>query len=293
MEDTDRWCRFIAQGCMTVVLAIAIFFLLPDSPMEAWFLSNTEKVNLLHHVKINQTGIEHRHFMPSQLKEAAQDWQIWAFFVFIVCLTSGTGVVNAYSATLIKGYGDTARQAALLNMGSGPVAIVSCFFVGFGSRLYGNRWLFLFTNQAVGVLGAGILAWIPHANEAGTLTGIYLVTCFFGSGIAMFQWLPANVADHTKISVVAVALNLGFSLGNIIGAQTFQAKDAPRYQPAKIALVALESSVLLFATVARLLLGKENKRRDATCSGNDDGMADSKAYAGLTDKENINFRYVW
>lgn len=63
-------------GCVTFVFAIAIFFLLPDTPMRTWFLNDQEKVALLEHVKINQTGIEGKHFVLSQLIEALLDVQI-------------------------------------------------------------------------------------------------------------------------------------------------------------------------------------------------------------------------
>lgn len=47
----------------------------------------------------------------------------------------------------------------------------------------------------------------------------------------MWTILPSNVAGRTKKSVTATGLFVGYCTGNAIGAQLFNAKDAPRYIP--------------------------------------------------------------
>jgi MFS family permease len=78
---------FLAIGLFTVLLGIAILVAVPDTPMSAWFLSDEEKLALLEHIKVNQSGIEDRRFQPRQLLEGALDFQLWCMFV-IVALVS-------------------------------------------------------------------------------------------------------------------------------------------------------------------------------------------------------------
>lgn len=64
---------FLVLGLVDVVLGVIMIVFVPDSPMTAKFLTNDEKVVLLEHIKVNQTGIENKHFHPSQLIEGILD----------------------------------------------------------------------------------------------------------------------------------------------------------------------------------------------------------------------------
>lgn len=56
---------------------------------------------------------------------------------------------------------------------------------------------------------------------------------------------------------------MAFSIANIIGPQTFQARDAKSgYFPAKITLVATTSAAIVVAMSLRLLYGYRNRRAD-------------------------------
>ena len=70
--------------------------------------------------------------------------------------------------------------------------------------------------------------------------------------------------DGRYFSTTASALvSAAFSIGSIIGPQTFQAKDAPQYIPAKIVVLATQSAGILVAVMARLYYGWQNSRREA------------------------------
>lgn len=57
--------------------------------------------------------------------------------------------------------------------------------------------------------------------------------------------------------------------GSIIGPQTFRAKDAPQYIPAKIIGLATQSAVILIAVIARLYYGRQNLRKKKVASSID------------------------
>ena len=78
---------FTVLGCVTVTIGLATALFLPDTPMNAKFLSEDEKIVLLKHVSVNQTGIENRNIQWSQVWEALRDMQIW-LLVLITILVS-------------------------------------------------------------------------------------------------------------------------------------------------------------------------------------------------------------
>ena len=79
---------FIVLGIVSVIIGVATFVLLPDTPMKARFLSDDEKIALLKHVSVNQTGIQNSTFRPAEILEALGDVQLWLLTLMVV-LVSG------------------------------------------------------------------------------------------------------------------------------------------------------------------------------------------------------------
>ena len=79
---------FVVLGLITVVIGFVTFFLLPDTPMQARFLSETEKVMLLKHVAVNQTGIRNKNFKLSQALEVLRDIQLWLMVILTILVSS-------------------------------------------------------------------------------------------------------------------------------------------------------------------------------------------------------------
>lgn len=80
---------FVVLGLVTVVVGFVTVFLLPDTPMKARFLSEAEKVRLIRHVAVNQTGIESRRYKLEQVWEVVMDLQLW-LMTLLTILVSGS-----------------------------------------------------------------------------------------------------------------------------------------------------------------------------------------------------------
>ena len=126
--------------------------------MKAWFLNDAEKVALLQHVKVNQTGIENSKWHPSQVLDGLLDFQVWCMAIILLLQGTGGGAVTTYSSTLLVSFGFTPKQSSLLLIPAGAVNIIASLFGGFGPRYFGNRWLFLLILSAGGIAGACMMA---------------------------------------------------------------------------------------------------------------------------------------
>lgn len=80
---------FLVLGLVTSVVGGLTFFFIPDTPMKAPWLSDSEKVALLQHVSENQTGVWSTTLNMKQIWEAVLDVQLWLLTVItiLVCLT--------------------------------------------------------------------------------------------------------------------------------------------------------------------------------------------------------------
>ena len=78
---------FVLLGCVTVVIGAATGWWLPDTPMQARFLGEGEKVALLRYVAVNRTGIRNPGFKARQVVEVVLDVQLWlmTLLTILVC----------------------------------------------------------------------------------------------------------------------------------------------------------------------------------------------------------------
>jgi MFS family permease len=67
---------FVVLGCVTVVLGVAAFFLIPDSPSTAAFLTEAEKAKIVQHVGYDTKGAVSSRFNSKQIMDALTDPQL-------------------------------------------------------------------------------------------------------------------------------------------------------------------------------------------------------------------------
>jgi hypothetical protein len=84
-------------------------------------------------------------------------------------------------------------------------------------------------------------------------------------------------------------LLMSFCLGNILGPLTFRDEDAPEFIPAKITIVAVDSTVLVAIAILLAYYRWENKSRDKVVVEHRPDVE----FSDLTDKENLELRYKY
>ncbi|GAB7347681.1 hypothetical protein MBLNU459_g5248t1 [Dothideomycetes sp. NU459] len=263
-------------------------------PLEAKFITDVEKTALLRHVSVNKTGVVNRHFKSSQVLELVLDPQIWLLTITTVTISVTSGVISSYSSTLIAGMGYKPKVAALLNMPSGIISIISTLTAGLGIRYTSNRWAWFAGCCMPGIAGGALMSFCKKSNHGGVLAGIYLVNAIVATLPIVYAWTAANVAGHTKRVFAMALISASFSAGNIIGPQTFQAKDAPQYYPAKITVLATQAAGAVLAVVLYGYYRFINARRDRMFGVMSDTDELSKEkWTNLTDRKSAQFRYVY
>lgn len=193
--------------------------------------------------------------------------------------------------------GYSPKSSALLNMPSGAISLVSVLLAGYLTRRTRNhhRWLWIAIPALVAALGSALISFLPPkpAHKAGLLIGIWLINAITACLPMLYHYVSVNVAGHTKRSFVNNLVAVCFGLGNIVGPQSFQHRDAPQYIPAKITALATQGATAVLMLVLFLYYVWENGRRDKRGVGvGGVGMGDDdKAWDGLTDRENGTWRY--
>jgi sugar phosphate permease len=129
---------FLTIGLLTVVVGIVVIFLLPNNPMSSR-LTHAEKIWAVERLRGNQTGIENKRFKKAQAIECFKDPQTWLLALITIASNVPNGAVSSYQATIIKEFGYTSKETALLQIPSGAVSIVSILTATYMAGRFNQR----------------------------------------------------------------------------------------------------------------------------------------------------------
>lgn len=116
----------IITGLITAVTAVLYWFLFPDSPTNAWFLTPEERAKAVLRIKENQTGVENKTFKKEQMIEALRDPKTWLFALFIVLGNVPNSLLNQRSIILTS-FGWTPLQTTLFGCIDGVIELITIF----------------------------------------------------------------------------------------------------------------------------------------------------------------------
>lgn len=133
-------------------------------------------------------------------------------------------------------------------------------------------------------------------DKAGLLAASFLTGTFGAAFMLLLAWNASNIAGHSKKVTANAMTMVAFCVGNILGTQTFQAKQAPGYISGKISIIATLSALCFVVVVMRVWndwLNKKNKRALAMMSDEEkDELREKMAFADQTDRSNVFFVYT-
>lgn len=137
-------------------------------------------------------------FKPAQVLECFTDPQTLLLCLITIASLIPNGAVSSYQATIIQQFGYTSKQTALLSI---PGGVISCIGVVCGTYLagkYNMRGVQVIALLLPGILGGGLMAFLPEDNKVGKLMGNYLTNVLGSSLPLLYSWVGANYAGHTK-----------------------------------------------------------------------------------------------
>ncbi|ROV93337.1 hypothetical protein VSDG_06848 [Cytospora chrysosperma] len=299
----------VITGGITVLYGILVWFLFPDNPTTAHFLTKEERAQSIMRIASNHSGIEQKRFKKHQFIEALRDPKTWLFFLHAWSQEMANGMTNQYSL-IIESFGFSTLETTLLGCINGltSLAALGAGAVVLAKTRNARAWLCV-AAYVLPILSCILLIALPWSNRAGLLAAIYIrAPEGVAYGVVMI-WAANCSAGHTKKTTVIALYHVGYGLGNVLSPQLFQAKYKPRYIVTWWVLLWVAGVFPAFLILyLRYYLSKENKRRDALAqrgeiretgvvehvdeSGNRTEEVVDARQLDLTDRENLAFRYV-
>ncbi|CAK4032887.1 retrograde regulation 2 [Lecanosticta acicola] len=230
-----RWI-FYVEGSATVVIGCVIYFILPNSPREAKWLTEAEAETIERRLK-EDAGTKdgqvdnHDGFQRSSLIQTLGDWKLWVWSI-AVCGDSIPNYAFGFMApTIIKGLGYQTWRAQLLCVPIYVTAFIATIVVALWSDRRQNRWPSVFFPYSVAAIGFVALLAIPHPKLPGlTYAFLFLVPVGLSSGhTGLHAWIANNLAPSWRRAIGMALVPCIGNLGGAIGSNIYLERQAPRY----------------------------------------------------------------
>lgn len=288
---TSWQIMFLVVGLVTVVFGIVTFIYLPDNVTNAWFLNQEEKVQVVKHIRDNQTGLENKKFKKHHVKELFfHDKLTWPMLAITACSQISTGSIGTFSVTITQTFGFDSYETALLQL---PIGAITAMIILITTQMI-SRWgqitLITTSMYVPAIIGCIVMLALPLSNKVGNLLALYLL--YSGSCVItnIYIWNSCNTSGYCKRIFRNAITMVTYNVACIVAPQMFRAYSAPRYIPAKIALLVTQCVCIPLQLYVGYLSKKENERRDKEQEGQ---TPEKYQFLDLTDIENRSFRYIY
>ncbi|OKP12162.1 hypothetical protein PENSUB_2322 [Penicillium subrubescens] len=309
---------FIIFGLATFLWGTLMLFRLPDSPTDAKFLTEEERVIAIERMKANQTGYKNSQIDRRQIVEAFTDIKTWLLAALILACNIPNGGFTTvsdftrlryfyrskskrpqFSGLVLQGFGFDTFHTLLLGLPGGFIVFVFVLLGGIvSSRVPNSRCLVMVGMIMISILGSALV--YAGTSTATRYAGLLLMGVYSASMPVSLAMISSNVGGFTKKTTVSAIYFIMYCTGNIVGPQLFFAREAPKYQSGFMAIIICLVICVIVGLALLFYLRWENGRRDkksvgAVATGNEEkyGGATQRELMDTTDLKNVEFRYVY
>ncbi|CAI0642643.1 unnamed protein product [Colletotrichum noveboracense] len=290
----ERWeLIFFMLGGVTCVWSLVIWFLLPDSPSNAFFLNHRERLVAVKRVSENETGIKNKAFDKKQALLGSVDPKTLLLFTSVFAAAIPNGVVNSFSTVIIRDMGFSTTQTTQLKSVGDAVQIVA-LLIG-GTVILNVKDSRLITASVANLLctiSAACMAYLPESNTWGRLVSFWLVNSQSVGFTVSLTTISSNMAGYTHRSLASAMVFTAYCWGNFAGPFVVKQSEAPHFRGATIGLLVGYAIKLICHLTLLIYMYLVNRHRNKKYG--EPNRASSKE-AGMRDQtefENKDFRYV-
>ncbi|CAG8891877.1 unnamed protein product [Penicillium egyptiacum] len=290
---------FLAYGCLSVIWGVFVIWWMPDSPMRAKCFSEEDKRLMVERLRSNQTGIQNRTFHAYQMWEAFRDPQMYCYCAVQIFTTLPTSGLGAFFGIVVSSFDFTVLQTQLLAMVLGAYIIAVLLSSAWLVNKFKQNTIVMLCFIIPSFIGTIVLMTVENTTlptKVGLLISYYITLSFWSAQTLTLSMVSRNIAGQTKKSTVVAATFVSWAAGNAIGPQVFLDTDAPRYHIAWSVHLACYACMVSAVVYLRFHLKRENAKKDKILAESGLSAADPTlihAFEDKTDRENLNFRYVY
>lgn len=262
-----RWV-FIIEGAITVVIALAAFFVLPNMPRTTSWLSEEER-QLATFRLAEDVGEEDWVSSESQslfhgFKLALADVKTWVLTILLLAIVSSASVTNFFP-TVVKTLGYDNVKTLLLTAPPYVLAVITTYLNAWHADRTGERFFHIVLPLCVGVV-AFILCAATHSTAPRYVAMMLMVPGVYTGYVVALAWISNSLPRPAAKRAAALAFINAISNTSSIYASYMYPQPKGGQQPNLTIPLSVDCATavlaILMAGVMRVILGRLNKKLD-------------------------------
>lgn len=97
--------QFIVIGCITSAWGIILWFLLPNNPIDAFFLTKRQRIVAVERLRSDQVGIENKTVKSEQITETFKDPKTYMYMLMVFAVNVTNGASTAFGSIIVQSFG--------------------------------------------------------------------------------------------------------------------------------------------------------------------------------------------
>ncbi|KAK8128671.1 hypothetical protein PG984_009779 [Apiospora sp. TS-2023a] len=228
-----RWI-FVIEGLLTIVVAIAVYFVLPNGISDAKFLTPEEREFAMRrvHGSGRDASLREREanekFSWSEVRRGVFSFLTWSTALAYFGILAGLYSFGLFLPTIIAALGYTSNEAQLWSVIPYAAAAVVTVIVAFLSDRLRVRGIIMLFTLPIAIIGYAAIANTTNPRVKYGMTFL-MATGLYSSVPPVLGWLSNNSAGHYKRATTS-ALQLAIAnAGGFVTVFVYPKSQGPQY----------------------------------------------------------------
>ncbi|EEU41766.1 uncharacterized protein NECHADRAFT_87817 [Fusarium vanettenii 77-13-4] len=286
-----RWRNiFFFEGLITVLVAMAAPFLMPQSPGTYKFLTDRQRYIAAERLLRENAHVREEKVTWKHVRRAIFNIHTnvcaWCFF----CTNSAVQGFGAFIPTILREFGWTSTEAQLKSVPPYLVACVVTIALGYLSDRTNKRGIFMAGILPCSIIGFSILRFSTNTDAKYAAVFLNAIACF-GASSGFLSWGINNAGSPAVAAVAGGYMVMVGSMGGVLSTWTYLSRDSPLFHTGHTINLSLQCFCFCLACFGLAHCIYDNKLRARGGRGD--------RIQGLTEEEklalghrNPEFRYM-
>ncbi|KAJ3339209.1 hypothetical protein HDU93_008502 [Gonapodya sp. JEL0774] len=254
-----RWL-FILEGIASALVGVGTWFILPDYPQTAKFLSEREKEIVIGRLPPTGPSMLAKKMELAEVLDAFKDWKMYAFGVACTLQFTTAYAIAYFLPTIIKVMGFTSTTAQLLTVAPSFVGSVWIFFINWSSDRMQEKGFHGAACLIPPIIGYFLLANVqPQLSPYGRYGLIFLTSICNGVVPILIGYSTITTKGASRTALRSAFTIACGNIGGATGSQVYQSYDAPYYTRGHYINASLLCCVLVLLLVLKYTIEREGE----------------------------------
>ncbi|KAL1647643.1 hypothetical protein SLS61_007273 [Didymella pomorum] len=253
-----KWL-FILQGLITAVIGVAGWFILPNMPLDTWWLNEEERQLAYNRVELDITDNKGEVSVWAGLRQALGDPMVWLFALMAHLHLAANGFKNFFP-TVVKTLGFNRTITLVLTCPPYLIAGFITIAVSWSSGKFNERTWHITISKSVATVG--FIAAFVTLNLAGRYVAMVIFTIgTYGVNSLILGWCASVCGQTKEKKAAAVSIVTTIMVSSFIWTPyLWDPADEPRYTPALASSAGFSMATAACAWVAKIIMMRRNRK---------------------------------